>query len=76
MKEYLCCVLSPEVRCIGCNIPLCKVEWDKVLRQKMPLSTCEYSYQYDGWVHVEGNHAFTTIDHLENCKRQERELVQ
>ena len=79
MAQQLCCILQPDLRCIGCDIPVCYQHWDNNLATDsgplISLDPCEYKYKLHTWVHVTGNHAFTPISNLEACRSRERDVT-
>jgi len=71
-KDKLCCMVNPEVRCIGCNVPLCSVHLNEGIDFNHGLSKCSATYYCNNWMHDPAGHAFSyPAASLEFCQRRE-----
>lgn len=61
--ECLACLIKPEVRCIGCDIPLCTAHF-KGVNVDNNLPKCKSTYYYKHWIYDASGHAFNGIENL------------
>ena len=71
MRTKLCCLLSPEYRCIGCDVPICIVcAGPDGITDNHKLSKCPATY-YSYWLYDNKGHAFNDPDSLEHNRIDE-----
>lgn len=67
----LCCVLNPEFRCIGCDVPICVVcAGPEDITGRHSLPECKATY-YCTWLYDDRGHAFNDISSLEQNRADE-----
>lgn len=65
MKSKLCCLLNPEFRCIGCDVPICTVcAGPDDIMGKHNLPKCPATYYYDNWIYDSKGHALNDVDSM------------